>query len=275
MMRDYVLQTFAGPSSSLLSRRAVALALSIRHSAVQRHAMTYSIDRDGDWVLRQPGATIHSATLYETPLSAIEAQVQDQWLWARDIKPGDVVVDVGAGVGDDVVVMSKKVGPAGRVIAIEAHPKTFHCLQKTIADSGLLNVTALQIAVSDAEGELKISDHDEHLENAVGVTGDFSVRARTLDAILADEGISQVGLIKINIEGAEVSALRGMRQTLQQSDQVVVSCHDFIADRGGSSSLRTQGDVLALLRGALFDIKQRPDDPRPWVRYFVHGLRMR
>jgi FkbM family methyltransferase len=272
-MRDYILTTFAGPSSSTASRRAVALALTLRHSALHRRSMRYSIDMDGDWVLQQSGATIHSPTLYETPLSVIEAQVGDQWLWARSIKPGSIVVDVGAGVGDEVVVLSKLVGPKGRVIAIEAHPKTFRCLQKTIADSKLTNVEALQLAVSDAEGELRISDGDNHLANAVGAQGDIRVRARTLDAILADLDVAAVALIKINIEGAETAALRGMPKTLAATDQVVVSCHDFLADQGGDSHMRTQQDVLAILRSHRFEIRQRPDDSRPWVRYFVHGLR--
>ena len=45
-------------------------------------------------------------------------------------KPGDTVVDVGAGMGDDTLVFSRMVGPSGRVFSFEAHPDTFRCLQK-------------------------------------------------------------------------------------------------------------------------------------------------
>ena len=45
-------------------------------------------------------------------------------------KPGDTVVDVGAGMGDDTLVFSRMVGPSGRVFSFEAHPDNLRCLQK-------------------------------------------------------------------------------------------------------------------------------------------------
>lgn len=57
--------------------------------------------------------------------------------WARTVflrnyqpKPGDVILDIGAGAGEEALTFSRAVGSSGRVICVEAHPRTFRCLQK-------------------------------------------------------------------------------------------------------------------------------------------------
>ncbi len=271
--RIALLEKYGIGSANPKARRALAMAFTLRNSIRFKRPMRFGIDRDGEWSLWQPGAAIYSPTFFDMPLEAIEAQVSDHWLWARGLDAGGVVIDVGAGVGDEAIVLSRLVGPTGRVLAIEAHPRTFRCLEKTVRHSKLAIVTPLQLAIAEAEGELSISDGDNHLANTVVANGNVKVRARPLDAIVAEQGIDRIDLIKINIEGAETAALQGMPRALAMARQVVVSCHDFLADEGGDASTRTYETVIAQLRAAGFELQLRPGDPRPWVRYYVYATR--
>ncbi len=80
----------------------------------------------------------------------------DYWFHVYKPRPGDVIVDIGAGRGEDVFAFSRAVGPAGTVWAIEPHPVSFAALRKSCALNRLTNVTALNYACVDAPAQLQI-----------------------------------------------------------------------------------------------------------------------
>src|SRR5438128_2576347 len=80
----------------------------------------------------------------------------DYWFHVYQPQPGDVIVDIGAGRGEDVFAFSKAVGESGRVIAVEPHPVTFAVLQRFCEGEGLSNVTTLNYACTAAAAELQI-----------------------------------------------------------------------------------------------------------------------
>jgi len=146
----------------------------------------FSVDDQGRWVNAQPHATIVRPTIHTVPAEDIRNTVLDNWCWQYLPKAGDVVINVGAGVGEEAVVFSSLVGPAGRVVSIEAHLETFECLRGTIERSSLNNVTALPAAVTDQLGQVRIHDQGNHLANsiiAVGEDGGEIVVSRTLDSV--------------------------------------------------------------------------------------------
>jgi hypothetical protein len=77
----------------------------------------------------------------------------------------------------------------------------------------------------------------------------------------------------MNIEGAELVALRGLGAELKNVRNVVIGCHDFLADETGDESYRTKEDVRALLLAAGFVVVGRENDPRPWARDYLYGWR--
>lgn len=235
------------------------------------------IDGDGDWVDAQRGVTFTSPTVHVLPYRDIRAQVEEQWYFTSCPREGDAVVDVGAGIGEGVIVLSRQVGPKGRVLAIEAHPRTFRCLEKNIKRNRLANVTAVHVAASDCDGELGMTDRlDHHIGNRVVEHGGaIRIKARRLGAILLEHGFVTPSIVKINIEGAETKALAGMAELLPDVRQLVVACHDFLADEGGSEELRTRADVARLLAASGFDVTLRDGDPRPWMRDHVYADRGR
>lgn len=255
-------------------RGVVATAVSVYASVRNHQVHVCFTDRQGDWVNWQRSGTIVSPTIHMRDMHSIEASVHDLWNYRYCPRAGDIVVDVGAGIGEETVIYSRLVGASGRVVAIEAHPHTFACLGKTIASSRLTNVTALNLAVTAFPQDVFITDDPErHMANAISERAtDVRVHGRTLDSVLAEAGVERVDLLKMNIEGAEKPALAGMNETIAKTRFATISCHDFIADKGGPERMRTRSDVQAFLEKHGFDIVRRRTDARAWVRDYLYAV---
>jgi hypothetical protein len=146
-------------------------------------------------------------------------------------------------------------------------------LQKLVQYNRLGNVTAIQQAVSEPSCELAtIEDGKHYLRNRVGSGQGIPVMATTMDAVHQKLGLGRIHFLKMNIEGAERFAIRGMRETLRQTETLCVCCHDFLAEAGGEDSLRTKGLVGEFLRECGFRVVQRPEpNLAPYVRDQVWG----
>jgi FkbM family methyltransferase len=164
----------------------------------------------------------------------------ETWALRRLLRPGDVFVDVGAHIGWFTLNAARIVGPAGHVVAVEATPPTFDILRANIAANGLTNITTLACAVADVEGSVRINRaHGANcgmnsLRPGAGASGKgWTVPARRLDDLLADH--PKIRLVKMDIEGAEAMALRGMTETLSRAQAPDVLCEitgGFLRDLG-------------------------------------------
>jgi FkbM family methyltransferase len=215
------------------------------------------------------------------PPAATSARMRNEFCHLYEPGREETVVDVGAGMGEALLLFSSLVGPGGRVLAIEAHPLLFGCLQRAIDVNHLTNVEAIHVAVTGEPGPVKITDEDMWYGNTIvasGGDGAIDVDGRTLDQILNDAGVESVGLLKMNIEGAERLALPGMKESLALCHAVAVSCHDFRVEDPqdpafGVEAFRTKDQVRASLEEAGFVVKTRDADPSPSTRDVVYGLR--
>lgn len=201
------------------------------------------------------------------------AASRDYWYHAGAPLPGETVVDVGAGRGEDLLAFCESAGPTGRVLAIEAHPNTFRLLQRFCELNRLAIVRPVHVAALDFEGTARIGDCADWQDNSIGDGDDFVVPARTLDDICRAEAPGPVGLLKLNIEGSEASALRGATRLLARTRLVAVACHDFRADRGDGERFRTRARVQQLLEAAGFAVSSRSLDPRVGIQDHVFGKR--
>jgi FkbM family methyltransferase len=218
----------------------------------------FSVDGHGRWVNRQQSATFVSPTIHALRYSDVKQRVLDYWCVHYRPAPGDTVIDVGAGLGEETVIFSHLVGPTGRVISIEAHPDTFAALCETIQRSGLGNITPLQCAASGEEGVLHISNSSNHItNNVIDGSGDVRVPARTLESICAELGIARVNFLKMNIEGAERFAVKGIGPLPILN--IAVSCHDFVAEEGASDVFRTKAEVALDLAGRGYTLSAKSD----------------
>lgn len=171
-------------------------------------------------------------------------------LFAKLVKPGMTLVDVGANVGLYTVVGAHLVGPQGRVIAFEPQEDLLSILQQNIVRNLLTNVRTMPLALGAQEqaGQLfqvsSLNDGQATLqlgpgENHVGTPA--AVRVRTLDGVLAELGAAKVDVMKIDVEGAELQVLRGSTQLLASSPP------RFIFFEGIDDYLQRFGDTLAEL----------------------------
>lgn len=150
------------------------------------------------------------------------------------LHPGETAVDVGANIGFYTARFARRVGPAGRVHAFEANPVLVDRLERMIPLNGFSDCVRLHpVAVSDREGTARfyLSDHLDttgmsslvrktYLEDAVSI----EVPTTTLDRCAREQAIGPIALLKMDIEGAEIAALRGMEETLRARPPRAILC---------------------------------------------------
>jgi FkbM family methyltransferase len=252
------------------SARMAQLAL------MRRELCLVTRDRSGGWRHRYTKGVLVTPAPRKRSWKLSERDTIDLFLHRYEPQEGDVVVELGAGCGTETVTLSRLVGPTGRVIACEAHPWTTELLRRTVEENGLENVVVRHVAVADTSGVLSLTDTDSSgsHRNTVMAGGDIEVPARSLDDLVAEEGLERIDLLKVNIEGAERLVVEGMDESVGIVRNAVISCHDFRADRGtGDDSFRTSAAVRGFLEGAGFRVSTRPDDPREWVRFYQYATR--
>ncbi|HZT15297.1 MAG TPA: FkbM family methyltransferase [Gaiellaceae bacterium] len=256
------------------ARSVYALAASIRET-VHSKSPRWLVYRDGLWLHHTRRGVLPWPTTYLAPtLEEWDAQTLDQFCWEYVPGPGDVVVDVGAGIGSEVPTWVRRVGASGRVIAVEAHPGSFARLRALVEANHYRQVTLVHAAISAAGGTVRVTDRpNADLNTIVAADEGAPVPARTLDDVLAALGVDHVDLLKMNIEGAERLAVRGMSESIRRIRHAVVCCHDFLADRGGGDELRTRNDVRRFLAGSGFVVRERRDDPRYWIPDYLYAVR--
>lgn len=153
-------------------------------------------------------------------------------------RPGNVVFDVGANAGALSMMMSRLVGPRGIVCAFEASPRIVDKTQYNLVNAGCTNVTVFHKAVwhtTDISVNLAAGSHLN--DRIVQETTSMSVRTVALDDFAAAADLHP-SFIKMDIEGAEFEALRGMARLLRDVRPVLVleqspndmRCHALLTD---------------------------------------------
>lgn len=232
----------------------------------------FAVDRSGNWVNAQPEATIVGPDLHTAYFEQVRAAIASYWFHEYTPRDGDVVIDVGAGIGEDAVVLSHLVGTKGSVHAIEAHPATYDCLRSTVERSKLTNVDIYQIAITQENGTVSISDDTHHLSNSImGKSGGLAVEAQSLDHFIDHSGHSTIDLLKMNIEGAERGAMLGLEKQARNVRHLAISCHDFVAEAGGGEQFRTKEAVRRRLVELGYVVSERSDAANPWEADVLFG----
>ena len=228
---------------------------------------------DNGWIFHFPNGVMPWYDLSVPTLHDVEGRSKDAFQFHYRVRPGDTVLDIGAGVGEDTLWFSRSVGPSGRVIAVEAHPSTCASLEKMRELNDLGNTVVVQAAIADREGRSTITDAEGTMESSIvrGTGTGRLVRLMSIDQLAAETGIDRIDLLKMNIEGAESLAIQGMKRTIRRVHHVVISCHDFLATTGFDDPMRTKSIVSDFLGSHGFHITSREYDRRPWIRDTLYG----
>ena len=147
----------------------------------------------------------------------------------RYLKAGDVFYDIGANVGFFTVIAAKLIAPRGSVYAFEPVPENVARLWQNVKLNGFRNVTVIEKAVSHVTGqaELLITSHPGGAALSTTTRPPDVKRAITVDVIAIDDLVFQEKLVppavvKIDVEGAEIEVLQGMRRTLREFKPIVI-----------------------------------------------------
>jgi FkbM family methyltransferase len=143
----------------------------------------------------------------------------------RHLKPGDVVLDLGANAGLYTLLAAQAVGERGHVYAFEPGSRALELLRRNIALNHLTNVTVIEAAVSNHTGEASFAVANDTALSSLADIGRAdqqiatwqTVKTVRLDDAIAQYGMGAVSFIKMDVEGAEKLALDGAPHLLSRS----------------------------------------------------------
>ncbi|HVW55709.1 MAG TPA: FkbM family methyltransferase [Rhizobiaceae bacterium] len=190
-------------------------------------------------------------------------------LLAPFVRKGSVFVDIGANVGTYTLWASRLVGPAGRVVALEPHPRTYAKLRFNILANEALNIVVLNVAAGNEEGTALLRfDGGGNIGGASllaseGGASDVSVpiTMRPLKTLIENAGLPRPDVIKVDIEGFEDQALLPYYEMAEPTlwpvtvmvetalkERWKTDCVSFLKERGYKEKAATKENVI-LQRG--------------------------
>jgi FkbM family methyltransferase len=208
----------------------------------------------------------------------------------NSLPAGGTFVDAGAHIGRYSLMAADRVGPTGRVLAIEPSPQTWALLNEQASLNGIDWMVAIQAALGTADGSAELFGGGDAATNSLHPDWlgrmerrDLSarrpgqtVRLLSLKSLLEEAKVSQVDLLKIDVEGAELDVLRGAEIPLRRGQirQLVCEVHEPQASRA---------DLEIYLRNCGFAVKDlgntehvhatwRPSPPDSARRPFRLGI---
>jgi FkbM family methyltransferase len=231
-----------------------------------RHGFRQRIDRS-EWL----GRHIYVTGEYEPATTRLFKQL---------LRPGDVVVDIGANAGYFTLLSAMRVGEAGKVISFEPIPGVRRQLEENIELNRLRNCVVRGEAIFNMDGSRSFfqgpTDHlgVSSLRNLDDCSSVFTVASARLDDVLANE--PKISLIKIDIEGAECHALEGMMRCLERHRPAVIVeiTEEYLQEMDRSpgdlygifASLDYQGYLIA--DEGLIPLDRRSKQPRQFNALF-------
>ncbi len=141
---------------------------------------------------------------------------------SKQLIKGDTFVDIGANFGLYSLVASRIVGATGTIISFEPFQENLTKLKTNIALNNYNNITVVQKAIVDKNAQLQLRYHpkEANLGMVSAYLEDFAITqnvpAIALDSYFEENKIKQVDFIKMDIEGGEFLALKGMQKLLQK-----------------------------------------------------------
>jgi len=144
------------------------------------------------------------------------------------LKPGMTFIDVGANKGDFSLLAASLVGDRGEVLTFEPEPENCKWIRRSIELNGYRNVRLYEVALGDTQGQAQLYLGEKSGWHTLLPSQPFrnvatiSILKRTLDSILEETNHRYVNLIKIDVEGAELEALRGAYHTLSNNRDIVL-----------------------------------------------------
>jgi FkbM family methyltransferase len=203
-------------------------------------------------------------------LGTTEPVIQDAL--ARAVPRGGVVWDIGANIGFYTLIAARLVGE-GTVVAFEPLPEAQAAIHRNLALNGFTNVEVSGLALSDHNGTATLQMHasstwakldtsaDTGFQQELNATGLLEVPVATIDSQL--DSLAPPDLIKMDIEGGEVAALRGASRLLSEHRPTLI-CEMHGTNEAVTDILESHGYIVTTI--------ETPEVPPREARWDVHVL---
>ena len=198
-------------------------------------------------------------------LSLIEGKDPEQKvkeIFYENISPGDIVIDVGANIGDYTLLACKKVGTSGKILSFEPLYETFLTLERNLQLNEITNCRYFQKAVGEKLGlanlyKNNLSGTMGHLDsslNGKNLVKRDEIEVITIDDMLTSQHIDVLNMIKIDVEGFEHEVLLGCLKSFKENKIKKIMCevhYKYLESKGKSAEI-----IYDLLREHNFTITQ-------------------
>lgn len=228
-------------------------------------------------ILKGAGAGLRFNAGASNPAYALgtnEAPVQS--VLTEHLKPGDVFYDIGANVGFFSIIAARLVGDEGAVYAFEPLPDNVARLRENVALNAFAQIRIFDVAVSDhgGQGELLVAAFSGGSALATADAppdqiGTLPVTIVAIDDVLTAERLCPPTLAKIDVEGAELDVLHGMRLTIERYRPLIIceldgpTLHEIDAKRYA---------VAAFLAALGYDLTELPTSYADGAWHVIHLL---
>ena len=175
-------------------------------------------------------------------------------IFKKEIKKGNIVLDLGAHIGYYTLLAARLVGVKGKVFAFEPEPTNFALLKKNIEINNYQNVIPIQKAVSNENGKGRLYLKEKKTQNRIydSQEKDPFIEIETIK--LEDYIKEKVDFIKMDIEGSEAIATRGMIALFQKNQpmKMIIEFYPNLIKKSGEDPL----EFLKLLKKYDFSLEK-------------------
>jgi FkbM family methyltransferase len=200
------------------------------------------------------------------PASFAEVERAERIFYLEYLREGMTVFDVGANVGELTLLFSRFVGASGSVHAFEPTGRGFERLEAVCRAASLRNVRLNRLALAEEEGAVSLHVYDdEYLSwttRAARPLEDYGidvkpsaveeVPATTADLYCERNGVAEIDLLKVDVEGAEFQVLVGARRML---DERRVRCVTFEFGQTTFDMGNSPGLIKTYLRNVGYELR--------------------
>jgi FkbM family methyltransferase len=177
--------------------------------------------------------------LVEGVLEQIPYLEKEMLVLRKLVSPGDVCFDVGAAGGTYMWLLARFSSPGGRVYSFEPRRRSARAIERFRRLGGLDSVSVHEVGFAEQGGEVRVliprwgifqfttrafiapEDDAEVPEGFIDLVSQ-TIRLTTLDRFATDAGVERIDFLKADVEGAELSLLKGARQSIERWRPVVL-----------------------------------------------------
>ena len=191
-------------------------------------------------------------------------------LLMETLKPGMNAVDIGGNIGYYAMLEARLVGPKGKVIAIEPMPENSAQLCKNVEANGYQNIHIHKVAIGNKDGSALMyiagKSNWHSMRPNSSSKGEIKVPVCTLDSLLVPYNLPSVDLVRMDLEGYEVTAIEGMKRTLvKYGPRLLVELHPHLV---GTAAIEKYLRCLGNL-GYTIEWMIEQDRDLPWRWQFL------